>query len=273
MLTAPARLMRRGRGSGNTAHSGGATGNVLSHNCHSWAGRSSPTTSVPSDQRDPILLFVKLAIYCADIGSVPNDRFGWARNDTAAAMIEEHRGGTEVVDLVDAVAEDLAMGWAVALGFECPLFVPVPREPFRLGMARHGERNRSWSAGAGAGVLATGLVQVAWILSELRSRRPGASPHLDWGQFTNAGSGLFLWEAFVSRGAKATTHLEDATVAVSAFRAALPDPTHANAITTDRPLSLLGAAILWSGWTDDVKFLRMACLVIRAAESAATSDG
>lgn len=216
---------------------------------------------------------MKLAIYCADIGSIPNDRFGWARTDTAAAMIEKHRGGTEIVDLIDSVAEDLATGWAVALGFECPLFVPVPGEPLRLGMARHGERNRSWSAGAGAGVLATGIVQVAWILSELRSRGPNASPHLDWDQFRNAGSGLFLWEAFVSGGAKKKTHLDDATVAVDGFRDALPDPTHANAITADRPLSLLGAALIWSGWTDDVTFLRLPCLVIRAAESAATSDG
>jgi hypothetical protein len=40
-------------------------------------------------------------------------------------------------------------GQAVALGFECPLFVPVPEQALRLGAARPGEKNRSWSAGRG----------------------------------------------------------------------------------------------------------------------------
>jgi hypothetical protein len=88
---------------------------------------------------------VKLAIYCADIGSVPKARFGWARGDTDEAGIERHRGGTEIIELVDAVAEDLAADRAVALGFECPLFVGVPTQPMRLGTARSGEGNRSWS--------------------------------------------------------------------------------------------------------------------------------
>ena len=65
---------------------------------------------------------MKLAIYCADIGSVPKARFGWARGDKDEAGIERHRGGTEIIELVDAVAEDLAAARAVALGFECPLF-------------------------------------------------------------------------------------------------------------------------------------------------------
>jgi hypothetical protein len=193
------------------------------------------------------------------------DAFGWSRGTIDKATIESHRGGTEILDLVDAVAEDLVAGRGVALGFECPLFVPVPEKPLHLGMARRGEGNRSWSASAGAGALATGLVEVAWMLSEMRSRCPESRQHLDWGQFADAGSGLFLWEAFVSAGAKAATHVDDAIIAVSAFRDALPDPTHANAISTDRPLSLLGAAMIWSGWTDDVTVLHMPCLVIKAA--------
>jgi hypothetical protein len=77
-------------------------------------------------------------IYCADIGSVPNGRFGWARSAPDETAIEGHRGGVEIVDLVEAVGTDLDAGRAVALGFECPLFVPVPKEPLRLGMARAG---------------------------------------------------------------------------------------------------------------------------------------
>ena len=210
-----------------------------------------------------------LAIYCADIGSVPNRRFGWARSEPENPTIERHRGGTEIVDLVEAVAEDVTAGRPVALGFECPLYAPVPAEPLRLGTARVGEGNRSWSAGAGAGALATGLVQVAWILSELRRRLSHARTYLDWDDFIAGGSGLFLWEAFVTDRAKATTHVDDATVAVAAFRAALPHPAAANAVTAERPLSLLGAALVWSGWSDDGELLHAPCLVVKAAPPAA----
>ena len=74
-------------------------------------------------------------IYCADIGSIPNGRFGWARSAAAKRKIERHRGGTEIVELVDGLADDLAAGHGVALGFERPLFVPVPEQPLRLGTA------------------------------------------------------------------------------------------------------------------------------------------
>ncbi len=212
---------------------------------------------------------VNVVIYCADIGSVPRNRFGWARSDPAAAEIERHRGGTEIVDLVNAVAVDLEAGCAVALGFECPLFVPVPEDPLRLGAARSGEAARTWSASAGASSLATGLVEIAWILSEIRRRLPAATAFLDWQEFAAAGRGLFLWEAFVSAGAKATTHVDDATVAVAAFNEALPDPIAANAVAAERPLSLLGAALVWSGWSDDGDLLHAPCLVIKATPAAA----
>lgn len=114
----------------------------------------------------------------------------------------------------------------------------MPEEPLRLGAARPGEGNRSWSAGAGSGALATGIVEVAWLLSELHRRRPEASFHLDWAEFVQAGHGLFLWEAFITDRAKGTTHDDDAAVAVAAFRDALPDPRIANAVSAERPLSL-----------------------------------
>jgi hypothetical protein len=210
-----------------------------------------------------------LSIYCADIGSIPNRRFGWACTDAVGDKIERHRGGAEIDDLVEIIAADIADGRAVALGLECPLYVPVPEQPLRLGTARIGEGNRSWSAGAGAGALATGAVQVAWILKELRRLAPDAQPFLDWDAFMSAGHGLFLWEAFVTDRAKAATHIDDATVAVTAFRDTLPDVIAANAVTADRPLSLLGAALLWSDWSDDLALLHAPCLVIKASPPAA----
>jgi hypothetical protein len=177
----------------------------------------------------------QLAVYCADVGSIKNGNFGWAREEVPAGEIERHRGGTEILGLVDAVARDLAAGVPVALGFECPLFVPVPEDPSSLGAARPDERTRPWSAGAGTGALTTGLVQAAWVLAELRNRRSTERVFLDWAAFEAAGAGLFLWEAFVTENAKAATHVDDATIAVACFTSALPDPGQANAVTAERP--------------------------------------
>lgn len=206
----------------------------------------------------------RLAVYCADVGSIKQGNFGWAREGVPAGEFERHRGGTEIVDLVDALAEDLDGRLPVALGFECPLFLPVPEDPFRLGAARPGEGSRSWSAGAGTGALATGLVQAAWVLAALRTRRSEDRVYLDWAAFVTAGAGLFLWEAFVTGKAKATTHVDDATIAVACFTAALPDPARSSAVTAERPLSLVGGAALWAGWTQEVEIVRAPCLVLKA---------
>jgi len=77
-----------------------------------------------------------------------------------------------------------------------------------LGQARQGEtvdgRSRPWSAGAGSGALATGLVQMAWVL-ELAGE-----------------ADLFVWEAFVSGTGKPvpagiTQHAADAAAAADTF--------------------------------------------------------
>src|SRR5205823_2592653 len=125
-----------------------------------------------SNTPSPLAPSASLVIYCADIGSVPNGRFGWARWTAVAEQVDTHRGGTEIAELVESLVADLRADRPVALGFECPLYLPVPAEPLLLGRARVGEANRSWSAGAGAGALATGAVQVAWILAALHERTP-----------------------------------------------------------------------------------------------------
>jgi hypothetical protein len=213
---------------------------------------------------------VGLVVYCADIGSVPNKRFGWARTTADSNGTEIHASGPDIDELLGCVAEDLGRGKRVALGFECPLFVPVPNDPLALGKARCGEEDRPWSAGAGSGAMATGLTQVAWVLSGLRPLVPDATDlYLDWPSFKTAKRGLFLWEAFVSGKAKAQAkdnvdpHVQDARAAVREFRALLPDLHEASAVTSKRPLSLVGAAVLWSGWATDLALLRSACLVIK----------
>lgn len=206
-----------------------------------------------------------LVVFCADVGSVRRGNFGWACSAVKETDVVDHDSSSPH-DLAKAVVNELTAGRPVALGFECPLFVPVPEKVASLGAGRGGEGNRPWSAGAGAGSLATGLVQAAWVLRAVRSERPADHLHLDWSAFAADGDGLLIWEAFVSAKAKGKDHVDDASIAVAAFVDALPDPTGQAALTADGPLSLAAAVALWSGWRDDPADLRATTLVIRASE-------
>jgi len=184
-----------------------------------------------------------MLVVCADIGSVSKGNFAWWSNAP--------NEGTSPLSLSATVASALLSGQSVALGFECPLFVPIPEREIDLGKSRIGEGNRAWSAGAGAGSLATGLVQVAWVLQRIRASVPATiSGCLSWSNFLKSQPSLLIWEAFVSGLAKGTTHLADARRAVSAFEKTLPNPLAANAISVaGAAYSLAGAALLRTGWS------------------------
>ena len=200
-------------------------------------------------------------IFCADIGSVKAGRFGWYGVGPDGSPVP----GSRIEELASAVAEKITSGAKVALGFECPLYVPLRDDPMLLTKARTGEGNRSWSAGAGCGALATGLVEVTWLLEQIRTNTPkSTTAFLDWKAFESSDGGLFLWEAFVSGKAKGSGHAHDAEIAVQKFQAALPHPELANAISEQSVLSLIGASMMRSGWSADVQHLSEPCLVIKA---------
>jgi hypothetical protein len=205
-----------------------------------------------------------IRVFCADIGSVKAGNFGWAASDANGQELES---GSDIRDLAQQIVTHLDSERPACVGFECPLFVPLREEPRRLTEGRTGDGSRAWSATAGTGALARGLVEVCWILREVRrglTREVGS--HLEWEAFTAEG-GLFLWEAFVSGGAKprveGNPHAADAMVAVEAFVDALPDPTSMNAIEESDVISLLGMALLRTGWTRDLESLETPCLVIK----------
>ena len=168
---------------------------------------------------------IQPAIFCVDVGSAAKMRFGWAGRLSAGEQLH----GTDVEELCERVACSLNGGERVALGFECPLFIPLASEPNRLTRARIGEGNRPWSAAAGCAALATGLAQASFVLARVRAVVASeTSVSLKWPEFIARPSGLLLWEAFVSRTAKSETHSGDAEAAVRAFSAAFPEPEAAN---------------------------------------------
>lgn len=101
-------------------------------------------------------------ILCVDVGSIRRGRFAWSSNT------RQH--GTDPDELMAYLLELRESGERVALGFECPAWISVPPEAIDLGTRRGGEGRYPWSAGAGAGALATGLAQIAWIFRNLAQR-------------------------------------------------------------------------------------------------------
>ena len=197
-----------------------------------------------------------LAIVCADVGSVSRNNFGWF--STAG---EE---GTLPSELVGHVSTLLNEKRPVALGFECPLFVPLRADERTLTAAREGEGKRAWSASAGACAMATGISQLVWILEHIRTRALSANSFLEWAPFDQSGMGLFLWEAFVSGSDKTGDHVGDAKRACTTFKSLMPDIEAANFIKPSTAVhSLAGAALLRTGWSGDLSLLSKPPVVIK----------
>jgi hypothetical protein len=211
-------------------------------------------------------------IYAADVGSTRSDGqgrrssgFGWARQSSTGTI----EGDSSIEYLARCLCTDLAAGRRVALGVEAPAFVPVPSSADRLCRGRAGEGNRSCASQMGLAVTALGLHQAAWILDRVRvelgqgghDRLPRFSQRPDdWLSPTPI---FFCWEAFVSGEAHSDDHIRDAATAVVGFAAAEHDLGSATSVSAERPLSVLGAAALWSGWTNDLAELHETTVVIR----------
>lgn len=231
------------------------------------------------------------AIACADIGSVARGRFGWAITHRFSAggragVPEEGKDpeGGDLKQFACTVAKAIQRG-RVALGFECPMWVPVAGEPAALTASRCIDRKpspRPWSAGAGAAVLTVGLTQVASILKRIKECAGECPPvFFDWPSFRDAQRGVFFWEAFVTGGGgktkkQAGSHVADAKSAIREFERLIDssgtgDPTPGRCVDCEEPnckdevdvRSLVGGALLWAGWSSDVRLMHQQCIVIR----------
>lgn len=207
-------------------------------------------------------------IYAVDVGSTLSGRdgvaFAWCRVSDAGGVPVS---ATDISALADSLGEDLRSGQNVALGLEAPLFIPVPQETEKLSRGRENEGNRSWAAPAGGYVASLGVHQTAWLLRELH-KRCGDRCELTvdparWSTPNHDRPLLFCWEAFVS-GPAHTDHSGDAATAAMYFQAHQYKLT--TAVTAESPLSLFGAAVLWSGWSNDITWLHRSLLVLRPLE-------
>ena len=155
---------------------------------------------------------------CVDVGSLRdtnNVKFGWIASDG--------NEGTSIDALAVHLTELQASGISVALGFECPSWIPVPSDSKDIGAQRDGEDGFPWSAGAGAGTLATGLAQISWILRRLANTAPAVSITTSRDVWVAEPNHVWLlWEAFVAGDRKpnygtANGHIADARAGLYAF--------------------------------------------------------
>jgi hypothetical protein len=208
-----------------------------------------------------------------DIGK-PGRNLGWA-------VDEPSDDGTDLDACIDVLAAALSKD-ALALGFEAPQFVPFRHDQTMLTQARQGDCGpglapRAFSAGPGATVLVTSLVIVPYVLHRLRERVPAATATLEWRRPMTEPGQLLLWEAFVSDQRKdtitrhvETRHVEDARLAIADFRLGIGHPaSFKSSVTTPECLSLLGLALLRTGWSTDLALLSTPCLVVRSVSAGA----
>lgn len=203
-------------------------------------------------------------IAAVDVGARAN--IGWWVEDPGGG-----RGGNDLDELTGLLVGACNDGAPVALGFEAPLFIPAVDEIDRLGRQRVGERGRPWSAGAGTAALAMGFQQCTYVLTGLAGRMDRPLPvSVDAADLAAGEPVLVLWEAFVSGAGKdrdsLDPHVSDARAAVTEFAARLAAGPVASDIEDTQVVSLVGAAVLAAGLTDDLSLLRQPCPVIRVPD-------
>ena len=194
---------------------------------------------------------------------------------TGATRAETDYSPRSLAALVDASGADVvfhcAGGASVALGFEAPLFIPVPQDASRLSRGRTGEGNRSFAAPPGLSVTTLGLHQAAWLLDRIRTLLGSDNSMVRFTQDPRAwppvvdARVLFCWEAFVSGKAHGRDHVADAITAVFAFAQEETHLASNRRICAERPLSVIAAAALWSGWIHDLAELHISNIVIMPA--------
>lgn len=214
-----------------------------------------------------------IVVWVADVGSIAKGNFGWCRTPPQEKRAWDKRN--DIGAFAEGIAEDLLEGKRIALGFECPLFVPVAEMAQNLTKARKADSSLAWSAGTGATALVVGLVEYIWVFERIKENLESAQkrvqPTFDWTEFNFGKANLFIWEAFVSGDKKSKSksdpHVKDAAIAAGTFWSNYPNIVEADSERAQNSysyFSLVGAALLRSGLVKDLSILSEPCIVIRS---------
>ena len=131
---------------------------------------------------------------------------------------------------------DIKAGNRIAIGFECPLFIPCTALSKDVGKARVGDGDKAYTAAPGACAAMTGLSEMAWVLHEIHERMPDEEATTSWKVFLGEEANVFVWEAFVSGKKERTDHIEDAYQALTAFQENQDNLEQASCVSCENPL-------------------------------------
>ncbi|MBY3328896.1 hypothetical protein HFO02_36070 [Rhizobium laguerreae] len=201
-----------------------------------------------------------------DIGSPKHGNLGWW---ITGPFIEDGGAGPE--DMIAGLTEAVRVG-PVVLGFEAPMYVPAKRDIRSTIQQRPGEAGRPWSAGAGASVTAMALALVPAILDRVAANALGISAWQDWTRKPEKAGEILVFEAFVTTGVS-DGHAEDAKLAAYAARELLNQETIISALGKEPCMSMLGAALLHAGISQDIEELRRQCLVVKLSKTKVEVSG
>ncbi len=239
----------------------------------------------------------RLDCFCVDVGAIQiqnskkENRFGWYCSDCLNLVNDAANGASsafkDIEELVKRLSNTLERGRKVALGFECPLFIPVREDPRKFTRKREEDEQTAWSAGPAATVLVTGMAEISWTLDNLFKQLKGNVPAVFFSFedfLRHEAPAIFFWEALVSGKGKEVetscknsnedqekTHVQDACRGVEAFLRKLDDfkkgrktPLKAGKGKSEKCLNMLGACLLWAGYAVDRKVLGKRPVVISA---------
>lgn len=208
-------------------------------------------------------------IACLDIGSPKRGNVGWA-------ILHGNRRttGGDLPLFVRSLAGHLVAGRTVAVGFECPLYVPTRVDPLAMTDCRDGEEGLNWCGGPGASVLATGLAQVNWCLARISEQAPGIRGTTRWEDLAGGRAQLYCWEAFITgktgleidlkNTGGIPPHQQDALCGALAFRRAVARGVAPKSDLQDtKAVSLVGLHLLETGLATDVRLLSEPCVVLK----------
>ncbi len=233
-----------------------------------------------------------IVIACVDIGSPQQGNVGYSiwLNGTQHFPVQNTPCpvNDRAIAFVDCLANLIRQNYRIALGFECPLFVPRRDNFDKLSKQRVGETgiavavkySKSWSASAGVCSLGIGIPIADWILKKLKAKNELIIATVDWNAFqlNEPKPNLFLWEAFSIPSAEnrengESSHDADARLAVKEFMKLIEDPPRG--VETIVPpegedcISLIGLSILRNGMggLNSANVLEMHGLVLKVPKA------
>jgi hypothetical protein len=212
---------------------------------------------------------VPYVVACLDVGSPQSGNVGWALLHGGTTT-----HGQQLPEFANRLVSHLKEGHSMALGFECPLYIPKRDDPMTMTKARLGERGVNWCGGPGGSVLATGLAQVNWVLRQLAHGVSGLTCSTRWKDFRDRSVRLFIWEAFITKGdgteirdgitGKVSGHERDAVCGAKVFESRAFKQLHLTSDLRHEPaISLIGMHLLSTGLTTDWSLLNETCVVLK----------